>query len=284
VKVGAAAAAVAAAAALAWSLAAAAGLAAWIAGLAVLATAGGAQLTSAALAGQPHLDADRTESQPRAPVGLAVEVAGWLAALVGVLPALAVASRASIALAGAGALCLGVALRPARRPLLWVGLALGQAALSTWLAAAGVHAPEAYTGPAALIVIALGWQCSSKRSAQPSSWLTYGPGLALLLLPSLAASWNDQGWLRPLLLGLVAIGLTLAGGRARLQAPLLLGGAVAVVDAGRQLAPDIARLAGLVPRWAPIAVLGLVLLVVGATYEARLRDLGRLRSALGRLH
>jgi hypothetical protein len=284
VKVGAAAAAVATTAALAWSLAAAAGLAAWIAGLAVLAAAGGAQLTSAALAGRPHLDADRTETGTRAPVGLAVEIVGWLAALVGVLPALAVAVHASIALAAAGALCLGVALRPARRTLVWVGLALGQAALSTWLAAAGVRAPEAYTGPAALIVIAFGWQRSAKLPARPSSWLTYGPGLALLLLPSLAASWNDRGWLRPLLLGLVTVGLTLAGGRARLQAPLLLGGAVAVVDAGRQLAPDIARLAGLVPRWVPIALLGLVLLVVGATYEARLRDLGRLRTALGRLH
>ena len=36
-------------------------------------------------------------------------------------------------------------------------------------------------------------------------------------------------------------------------------------------------------RWVPIAVLGLVLLAVGATYEARLRDLGRLRTALGRM-
>ncbi len=32
----------------------------------------------------------------------------------------------------------------------------------------------------------------------------------------------------------------------------------------------------MLPRWVPIAVLGLVLLAVGATYEARLRDFGRL--------
>ncbi|MGQ4444916.1 SCO7613 C-terminal domain-containing membrane protein, partial [Streptomyces violaceoruber] len=36
-------------------------------------------------------------------------------------------------------------------------------------------------------------------------------------------------------------------------------------------------------RWAPPAVAGLVLLVLGATYEQRLRDARRLREALGRL-
>jgi hypothetical protein len=36
-------------------------------------------------------------------------------------------------------------------------------------------------------------------------------------------------------------------------------------------------------RWVPIAVIGLALLAVGATCEAGLRDLGRLRGALGRM-
>ena len=39
----------------------------------------------------------------------------------------------------------------------------------------------------------------------------------------------------------------------------------------------------MLPRWVPIAVIGLVLLAVGATYEACLRDLGLLRTALGRM-
>ena len=43
----------------------------------------------------------------------------------------------------------------------------------------------------------------------------------------------------------------------------------------------VRQLAGVLPRWVPIAVIGVVLLVVGATYEARLRDLGRIRTALG---
>jgi len=103
----------------------------------------------------------------------------------------------------------------------------------------------------------------------------------VLLVPSLVAVWQLPGWARPLVLGVVAAAIALAGGRARLIAPLLLGGAVVILDAGHELAPAVRQLAGVLPRWVPIAVIGVVLLVVGATYEARLRDLGRIRTALG---
>jgi hypothetical protein len=136
--------------------------------------------------------------------------------------------------------------------------------------------------PAAAVLIAAGWQ-RSRHSPRLSSWATYGPGLALLLLPGLAAVWLLPGWVRPLVLGLAAAAITLAGGRARLLAPLLLGGVVAILDAGHELAPTVLQLSGMLPRWVPIAVIGLILLAVGATYEARLRDLGRLRAALGQM-
>jgi hypothetical protein len=58
---------------------------------------------------------------------------------------------------------------------------------------------------------------------------------------------------------------------------------VVVLSARHELAPAVQQLAGMVPRWVPIAVIGVVLLAVGATYEARLRDLGRIRAALGRM-
>jgi len=77
--------------------------------------------------------------------------------------------------------------------------------------------------------------------------------------------------------------MILAGVRSRLQAPLLLGAAVAVLGAGREIAPWLTRLAGMLPGWVPIAVIGMILLGTGATYEARLRDLRRLRAALRRL-
>jgi hypothetical protein len=98
-----------------------------------------------------------------------------------------------------------------------------------------------------------------------------------------AAAWQGQSAVRPLLLGLAAATVTLIGARARLRAPLLLGATVLVAEAGHALAPAIRQLVGLLPGWVPVAATGLVLLTVGATYEARLRELGRLRAAVGRM-
>jgi hypothetical protein len=244
--------------------------AAWQAGLAALAAVAVAQWAAARLA------------RPRPGLSLAIETAGWAAAAAAAAPGLREPGHASVVLTVTGTLCLCVALRPGRRFLLWPGLAQAEAALCAWLVSAGVHAPEPYTVPAGAVLLAAGWR-RSRRPPRLSSWACYGPGLALLLLPSLVAVWLLPGWARPLVLGLAAAGIALAGGRARLLAPLLLGGVAVVLDAGHELAPAVQQLAGMLPRWVPIAVIGLVLLAVGATYEARLRDLGRLRGALGRM-
>jgi hypothetical protein len=275
VRVAAAALAVLSGSALAAFAALAAGLPAWLAGMAALAAAALAQLAAFRLA------------RVRPAISLVAEVTGWIVAAAAVMPALASPAHASpaqagIALAAAGLLCLAVALRADRRAWLWAGLALGEAVLCIWLAAAGVHGPEPYCVPAAAVLIAAGWHHGRGRP-QAGSWVSYGPGLTVLLLPSLAAAWPDHGWARPLLLGLAAAAVTVAGGRARLRAPLLLGALVAIVDAGHQVAPAVGRLAVLMPRWFPIAVTGVILLAVGATYESRLRDLTRLRSAYARL-
>ncbi|GAA3763188.1 hypothetical protein GCM10023082_65760 [Streptomyces tremellae] len=156
------------------------------------------------------------------------------------------------------------------------------AAVWVWLARAGASAPEAYTAPVALPLLAVG---AVRRRADPaaSSWAAYGPGLALALVPSLGAAWLDAHWLRPLLLGLAALAATLAGGRRGLLAPLAVGGGVLALDALHELAPYVVQVAGLVPRWVPMALAGALLLAAGATYEHRLRDVRRLRAALGRM-
>ncbi|MEU7001016.1 hypothetical protein [Nonomuraea sp. NPDC046570] len=203
-----------------------------------------------------------------AAVWLGSLVVGWgLATQVGtltVLPALA-------AVAGVAAV-FGTAGRvPA---VVLAGLLAGGEVVAV-AAAVGVTAVEAYTLPFALELLALGvWR------AKGASWPAYGPGLVLAFGPSLLAGTDP---VRSLALGVAALGVTLAGARARLQAPVVLGGITLLIVAGRELAPWIAQLAGLVPRWAPIALGGLVLVLVGATYEARLRDVRRLRDAVARL-
>lgn len=143
-------------------------------------------------------------------------------------------------------------------------------------------AAEAYTLPVSVLALAVGL-VRRRRDPAVSSWAAYGPGLAATLLPSLVAVWGDPYWPRPLLLGLAALGLTLGGARRRLRAPLLLGGATLAAVAVHELAPYVVQVVGALPRWLPPALAGLLLLVVGATYEKRLREARRLREALGRL-
>src|SRR5260370_21479790 len=102
-----------------------------------------------------------------------------------------------------------------------------------------------------------GWHISRGRL---SSWTSFGPGLALLLGPSLAATWQGHGWIRPTALGLGATAVTLLGARAKLQAPLLIGATVALIDAGYQLAPTVRTLTEAMPGWVPITVIGTALL------------------------
>jgi hypothetical protein len=157
------------------------------------------------------------------------------------------------------------------------GLVFFESAWCVWLSERGVTAIEPYTLPAAAAVIGAGWLVLRYWLV---SWMSYGPGLALLLVPSLVATWQGQGWIRPAALGVGAAAITLLGARERLQAPLLIGAIVAATDAGYQLAPAVRRLTEALPGWVPIAVMGTVLLWAGATYEARLRNLVGLRRAL----
>ncbi|MQY05802.1 SCO7613 C-terminal domain-containing membrane protein [Actinomadura macrotermitis] len=188
----------------------------------------------------------------------------------------------STAFAAAGVIAFGVALRPGHREAGRLGSLLLAAAWWTRLAATGITDPEAYTAPitAALLVIGA---VRRRRDPRVSSWKAHGPGLTATLVPSLIAAWAAPDGDRPLLLAAAAFALTLLGGRTRLQAPLLIGAAVLVLDAARQLAPLVADVVRELPGWFPFAVIGLLALAAGATYEQRLRDLRRLRTAVTRM-
>ncbi|WP_354596509.1 hypothetical protein R1Y80_05235 [Streptomyces sp. JL1001] len=219
----------------------------------------------------------------RNPVALPVELTGALGALVAVALAVPDAPFLALVLALCGVLAAGAAVRPERRPVA-AYLAAALFVLATWvrLAASEVSFPEAYTLPVTMPALVVGF-LRRRKDPEASSWTAYGPGLAATLLPSLAVAWTDPDWQRPLLLGVSALVITLLGARYRLQALLLLGGAVLALDGLHELAPYVVQVAGALPRWLPPALAGLLLLVVGATYEQRLRDARRLKDALGRM-
>ncbi|MFJ4618785.1 SCO7613 C-terminal domain-containing membrane protein [Streptomyces sp. NPDC088812] len=236
--------------------------------LPVLAVAAAAALFAARLGGSPAT--------------VPVEVTGAAAAVLAVGLAVTDPPMLALVLSLCGVITGASAVRAGRRP---AGFAAGVLfLLAAWvrLAAWDVSTPEAYTLPVTVSALAVGaWR--RRRVPETSSWTAYGPGLAATFLPSLAAAWGDPQWTRPLLLGAAALLVTLLGARHRLQAPLALGASVLALDALHELAPYLAQVVGLVPRWVPPALAGLLLLAVGATYEQRLRDARRVREVLGRM-
>ncbi|MFJ9681534.1 SCO7613 C-terminal domain-containing membrane protein [Streptomyces sp. NPDC101194] len=217
------------------------------------------------------------------PPALPVELTGGVAGVLAVGMAVPDLPFLALVLALCGVLAAGTAVRPERRPVAGP-LATVLFVLAAWLrlSASGVSVPEAYTLPVTVPALAVG-VLRRRRDPQASSWTAYGAGLAATLVPSLFTAWVDPHWLRPLLLGVAALVITLAGARLRLQALLLLGGAVLALDALHELAPYVVQVVGALPRWLPPALAGVLLLVVGATYEQRLRDARRLKEVLGRM-
>lgn len=218
-----------------------------------------------ALAAVPRLDELRragAEGAAGLSAGIAVVLAvrdpGWL----------------SWVLAASGLLLLATALRPSRRRAAIAGGLLLTASSWVRLADAGVSAPEPYVLPLAALALGLG---HLRRRADPAtrSWAAYGAGLSILLVPSLLASVDDATPTRALLVGLLALGVLLLGARQRLQAPLAVGAGVLILDVLQLIGPYATAL----PRWISLGLAGVLLVVIGATYEQGRREVARLRES-----
>ncbi|MFI8997793.1 SCO7613 C-terminal domain-containing membrane protein [Streptomyces sp. NPDC053542] len=215
----------------------------------------------------------------RGQVSTAVEGTGYLLAVIALALTALHPDALSLALAVTGVAGLAIALRPDRRRAALVGTALLIASSWVRLALADVTSPEAYTLPVTAVALAIGHR---RRKSTPgtSSWAAYGAGLSATMLPSLAATWSDENWVRPLLLGTAALLATVVGVRTRLQAPLVVGSGVLLLVGAHELAPTVVQVLGLLPRWVPLAAAGLLLLLLGATYEKRLTEARRLRDTV----
>jgi hypothetical protein len=218
------------------------------------------------------------------PTGLTLAAA----ATCGVGATIAVHGRVWLALGVTALACVAAAVaephavrRDARAgKASWIaGAVLLPAAYWTGLGQHGVAVPEAYTLPVGVLLVVGGWWLRRGGRAL-SSWPAYGPGLAAVLLPSLPQAVADDAVLRPAALGVAAFACLLGGARFRLQAPLLLGAGTLSVVAVFQLSAPVLAAYHALPRWAVLASAGLALIVLGAGYERRLRDLARLGRAV----
>jgi hypothetical protein len=175
------------------------------------------------------------------------------------------------------AICLVSVANRDRARLGWLGAAVLGLATAVRVTL-DVQAPELYTLPAATLLVAAGaWRLRTDREA--SSVDVLGSGLTLALLPSLILALDEPASLRGALIGAAGILALAVGVHQRLAAPFVLGAATTGLLAVRHLEPY----ADAVPRWISLGTVGLALLLVGVTWEARRRNLetaGRYLAAL----
>ncbi len=140
---------------------------------------------------------------------------------------------------------------------------------------AGARPPEAYTLPAAAILLVAGtYRMVSDSRAE--SLRALGSGLTLALAPSLLLSLDDPVSLRGLLIGLAGLAAVALGAGLRWASPLVAGAITVAALAVAHLWP----VAEAIPRWITLGGVGAVLLLVGITWEARLRNLRSMRDHL----
>lgn len=197
-----------------------------------------------------------------------IELTAFLLGLAAVALSPTTAAAATTATVVGSAVCLLAALDPGRHRLGWLGAAvLGAATVLRFLA--HVSAPELATLPAAALLLAAGaWRL--RRDPAVTSVAALGSGLALALLPSLLLALDEPVSLRGVLVGVAGLAALGIGIERRWSAPFLAGAATTGALAVRHLGP----VAEALPRWVSFGALGLALLLVGITWEARRRDLG----------
>jgi hypothetical protein len=137
------------------------------------------------------------------------------------------------------------------------------------LADAEVVASEPYILPVAVLLLGAGLRA---RSIGTSSWIAYGPVIALFGGAALAErASGGPGW-HALVAGTVGIVAVAAGGYRRLAAPLFLGTGLLVALVGYETLAITAAL----PTWTWLAAGGAVLLTAGIAMERH--DLGPLET------
>jgi hypothetical protein len=154
----------------------------------------------------------------------------------------------------------------AHRPLV-AGGAVADLVLACWIAVAGagVETAEAYTLPAAAGLLVIAWPRLRERGP---SWAAEGAAVGVGLVPSALALASSPTPVRLVLVVAGAGAMVVLGTLAHRQAPFVLGtGALAFVAATR-----LGPYAPLLPTWVSLTTAGLLLVVLGVTYERRLQQ------------
>jgi hypothetical protein len=128
------------------------------------------------------------------------------------------------------------------------------------------------TGIIALALLVVG-AVMLRRYPDAGSWPWLAPGLLVLLLPSLIATFVDQPIWRLVGIGVVCVVAIIVGALRKLQAPLVIGTVVVLVHAIRTFSPQLVAVYQLTEWWVWAVVGGAIIIFVAVTFERRMRDL-----------
>ncbi|WP_296194421.1 hypothetical protein [uncultured Microbacterium sp.] len=166
-------------------------------------------------------------------------------------------------------------------------VAAGAVAGIALLVTDSIRPVEAVSAPLGALLIVRGLE-RLRADAHRRTLPALGAGLALALLPSLVFDYvpgtaQPESIVRSVALGVVALAVLLWGFAAKWQAPLLIGGAVAIAHALALLWPWISAAYEATTVWLWVALGGALLVAIAATYEARIRNARAIGRAIGAL-
>ncbi len=161
---------------------------------------------------------------------------------------------------------------PLSRTVAWFAIALAGLTALTGGAMGTLDYPELVTVPLALALLATGTIHMAEVPAA-RSWQWLAPGIAMLLVPSLWATFSEQPLWRLVGLGVVGVGVIIVGVARRLQAPFTIGVVVVIVHGIATFLPQLRAAYEFVPWWLWAAAAGIILTALAFRYEQRSRDI-----------
>lgn len=146
--------------------------------------------------------------------------------------------------------------------------AIGAWLLAWWAAFEqwGIQGADVWFLPVAAVVVWLQLFATAHRPPV-SSWRRYGIGLAVAAVPAVLTTLADPGLARPLTVVGIAVAVLLVGFALRELAAIWVAG----VSLGTIAVAQIFEALHGMPGWVVFTVVGVVLLVLGAAFERRLR-------------
>lgn len=135
-----------------------------------------------------------------------------------------------------------------------------------------LHPVELASLPMAAALLVTGFvQLGTVPTARSWRWLA--PGTAVLLLPSLIATIDDRPLWRLVGLGVVGVAVIVVAVVRRLQAPFVIGVVVVLIHGVATFLPQLRAAYESLPWWLWLGVGGVLLIVLAARYEQRIRNL-----------